>query len=148
MAELWKTPRVVPSLIYNDVPSAVDFLTRAFGFRERAESRLTGKGFCIAWMEVGEGQLSLNTPNSGNESPETVGKSTQTVKIYVDNLDRHFEQAKSAGAKILSGIEEGFWGGRFYRAEDPEGHRWEFSQVGRELASHLWKVPPGIKLGA
>jgi uncharacterized glyoxalase superfamily protein PhnB len=69
------------------------------------------------------------------------------VKVYVDDVDRHLERAKSAGAKIVSDIEEGFWGGRYYRAKDPEGHLWEFSQAGRELSADQWKLPPGIKMG-
>lgn len=35
-SKLWRIPAVVPALSYEDVPSAVEFLTRAFGFRERS----------------------------------------------------------------------------------------------------------------
>ena len=34
-----------------------------------------------------------------------------------------------------------FWGGRSYHAIDPEGHRWEFLQIGRELAPEHWSLP-------
>lgn len=49
------------------------------------------------------------------------------VLVYVDDLDAHYEQAKAAGARILSEIEDGP-PGRRYRAEDLEGHRWFFFQ--------------------
>ena len=45
--------------------------------------------------------------------------------VYVDNIDEHYERAKSAGAVILSEPEDG-GPGRRYRAEDIEGHRWMF----------------------
>lgn len=145
---LWNTPRIVPSLAYEDVPRAVEWLTRAFGFRERSEARLTGGGWVLTWMEVGDGLIHLGTAGGHDvHTPKTVGKVTQSLKVYVDAIDRHFEQAKAGGAAIISEPEDGFWGGRIYRAKDHEGHHWEFSQLGRELDSKEWKLPPGIKMG-
>jgi uncharacterized glyoxalase superfamily protein PhnB len=145
---LWRSPQIVPALAYEDVPAAVEWLTRAFGFRERAEARLTGQGFMLTWMELGDGLISLST-TGGHEvhSPKSVGKATQSVKVYVDDIDRHFAQAKAAGATIVSEPTDGFWGGRIYRAKDPEGHHWEFSQIGRDLAATDWKLPPGLQRG-
>ena len=37
------------------------------------------------------------------------------VLVYVNNLDRHFERARTAGATILSAIEEGPPGRRYRR---------------------------------
>ena len=58
---LWHSPTVVPEITYDDVPAAIEFLTRAFGLRERVEARLTGKGFARAFMELGDGLISLST---------------------------------------------------------------------------------------
>ena len=145
---LWKTPQVHPSVVYDDIPKAIEWLSRVFGFRERKEARLTGTGFMLAWMEYGDGLIGLTTPSPNTGSPKKVGKTTQSVKVYVDDVDQHFERAKAAGAKITSERADGFWGGRFYRASDCEGHSWEFSQLGQDLDARDWKVPPGIKLGA
>jgi uncharacterized glyoxalase superfamily protein PhnB len=148
-SRLWQSPRVVPGIAYDDVPKAIEWLTSAFGFRERSESRLTGKGFVLTWMEIGDGLISISSAG-GHEvySPRTAGKVTQSVKVYVEDVDRHYETSKAAGAGIVSEIEEGFWGGRYYRASDLEGHLWEFSQMDRELSADQWKRPPGIKIGA
>jgi PhnB protein len=148
--KLWRTPIVVPSLSYEDVPAAVEFLTRAFGFRERAASRLTGNGFVLAWIEVGDNALiALSTPGGhGRQSPRTAGAITQSVKVYVDSIDRHFARARAAGATVISEPSDKFWGGRIYEAKDIEGHYWEFSERDRELDSTEWKLPPGIRLGA
>ena len=146
--KLWNSPRVVPSLVYEDVPGAIEWLSRAFGFRERADARLTGHGFVLAWMEVGDGLITLGTSGGHDvRSPKSVGQTTQSVKVYVDDIDRHFERAKAAGASVVSELEDGFWGGRFYRARDHEGHQWEFSQIDREWAAEEGKLPPGIKRG-
>ena len=80
----------------------------------------------------------LATPSPNYQSPKrhrencaaarrwsTVPYIIDGVLVSVDDLDRHFARAKSAGATILSEIEEGP-PGRRYRAEDLEGHRWFF----------------------
>jgi uncharacterized glyoxalase superfamily protein PhnB len=147
--KLWKSPRVVPSLAYDDVPKAIEWLARAFGFVERADARLTGDGFCLAWMEIGDGLIGLGTSGGhGNRSPRSDGRMSQTVKVYVDDVDAHHARAKAAGAEIVEEPADRFWGGRIYRARDHEGHLWEFSQIDRELDASLWKLPPGIRRGA
>jgi len=147
--KLWQSPTVVPEIAYDDVPAAIEFLTRAFGLRERVEARLTGNGFVRAFMELGDGLISLSTAGGhGHQSPRAGGATTQSVKCYVDGIDRHFAQAKANGATIISEPTDEFWGGRIYRAMDPEGHYWEFSERDRELAASEWKLPPGVKLGA
>jgi len=148
-AKLWHAPTVVPTLSYEDVPAAVEFLTRAFGFRERAGARLTGNGFVLAWMDVGDALVTLSTSGGhGRTSPRIAGAITQSVKVYVDGIDQHFARAKAAGATVISEPADKFWGGRIYEAKDHEGHYWEFSERGRELDSTEWKLPPGIKMGA
>jgi uncharacterized glyoxalase superfamily protein PhnB len=99
-------------------------------------------------MELGEGLISLSTAGGHDvRSPKSVGNATQSLKVYVDDIDRHFAQAKAAGATIISEPEDGFWGGRIYRARDPEGHHWEFSQIGWDLAATDWKLPQGLQRG-
>ena len=146
--KLWKAPELVPSLAYQDVVKAVDWLERAFGFRERSEARLTWAGGCRAFMEIGNVLINLSTAG-GHElhSPASGGSVHVALKVYVDDVDRHFQRAKAAGATIVSELEDGFWGGRIYRAKDLEGHHWVFSQKGRDLASENWRLPPGLKRG-
>lgn len=145
---LWKTPQIHPTIVYDDIPQAIEWLSRVFGFREREEARLTGTGFVLAWIEYGDGLVGLTTSSPQAGSTKEVGKTTQSVKVYVDDVDQHFKQAKAKGASIVSELADGFWGGRFYRARDCEGHLWEFSQLGKDLDARDWKVPPGIKRGA
>ena len=143
--ELWTAPDIVPSLAYEDVPKAVEWLSRAFGFRERAGARLSWAGGALTWMELGDGLISLSTVGGHDlRSPKSIGGVSQCLKVYVDDVDQHFERAKVAGAAIICEPEDGFWGGRIYRAMDLEGHHWEFSQRGRDLAARHWRLPPGV----
>jgi uncharacterized glyoxalase superfamily protein PhnB len=131
-------PAVIPMLSYEDGYAALDWLAKAFGFRER--TRMVGPDGRLAHgeLETGDGLIMLATPTPEYESPKhhrehceqarkwsAVPYIIDGVLVYVADLDAHFARAKAAGAIILSGIEDGP-PGRRYRAEDPEGHRWFF----------------------
>jgi uncharacterized glyoxalase superfamily protein PhnB len=147
-SKLWKAPDLVPSLAYQDVIKAVEWLERAFGFRERSAARLTWPGGCTTWMELGNVLINLSTAGGHElQSPGSGVVLSVALKVYVDDVDQHLLQARTAGATIVSELEDGFWGGRIYRAKDLEGHLWEFSQSGRDLAAEHWRLPPGLKRG-
>jgi uncharacterized glyoxalase superfamily protein PhnB len=134
--DLWQTCRLAPGVAYEDVPRAIEWLAGAFGFRERSEARLTARGFVLSWMELGDGLIAISTAGRhGVASPKRLDKTTELVRVYVDDIVWHFQRAKAAGARILTEIQEGLRGGSYYRAMDPEGHLWEFSQIGRDLSA-------------
>jgi uncharacterized glyoxalase superfamily protein PhnB len=143
--ELWNAPDVVPSITYSDLPRAIEWLERVFGFHERSNARLTWRGGGMTWMEVGNSLFHITTPDPTWQ--EGTGSSGFVMKVYVDNVDEHFAHAKVEGARIISEPEDGFWGGRIYRALDLEGHAWEISQRGRDLAPQHWKLHPGLTRG-
>jgi uncharacterized glyoxalase superfamily protein PhnB len=66
-------------------------------------------------------------------SPLNAGGVTQSLMIYVDDVDAHCERARAAGAKIIAEPElhdygDDYWADRSYGALDPEGHMWWMSQ--------------------
>jgi uncharacterized glyoxalase superfamily protein PhnB len=145
---LWRSPGLVPTVACKDVAAAVTWLARVFGFRERGEARLTWSGGCLAWMEIGDALVSLATDGGhGLRSPTSAGGASVGLKVYVDDLDAHYRRAKAEGATIVTEPQDGFWGGRIYRARDLDGHLWEFSQRGRDLDAAEWRLPPGVKRG-
>ena len=54
--------------------------------------------------------------------------------MYVNDVDKHHEAAKAAGATILNPPADQFYGDRTYGAEDPEGHHWSFAQHVKDVA--------------
>ena len=132
------SPPVVPMISYEDGIAALEWLRRAFGFREIARHTTPDGRLSHGEMEAGGGLIMLASPTPDYQSPKrhrehceqarrwsTVPWIIDGVLVYVDHLDRHLAGAKAAGATILSDIEEGP-PGRRYRAEDLEGHRWFF----------------------
>ena len=144
---MWDAPDIVPSITYSDVPRAVEWLERVFGFRERTEARLRWPGGGIAWMEAGDSLFSVTSPDETWGEAPAATPSSFVMKVYVDDIDSHFARAKSEGATIVSEPHDGFWGGRIYRALDHERNRWEISQRDRDLAAERWQLPPGVTRG-
>jgi uncharacterized glyoxalase superfamily protein PhnB len=135
-------PRVTPYLMYEDPAAALDWLAKAFAFRERF--RHTGDEGWVdhAEMEIGDGLLMLAKPGADYRSPRRLGGATALVHVYVDDIHGHFERAKAAGAVIRTEPLEKPYGTIQYSAADPEGHLWLFSEQVREpepewrLAAH------------
>jgi uncharacterized glyoxalase superfamily protein PhnB len=135
-------PGVIPMIAYEDGAAAMDWLARAFGFRER--TRIIGKDGRLSHgeLETDEGVIMLASPTPDYESPRRHRETCEQAKkwsavsfvidgvlVYVRDVAAHYERAKRAGARILSEVESDEYGRR-YRAEDLEGHRWMFMQRG------------------
>ena len=129
---------VIPMISYEDGIAALEWLVKAFGFRERTRLADAEGRLMHGELDVGGGLIMLASPTPDYEGPKrhrevcerarkwsSVPWVIDGVLVHVDDLDGHFERAKAAGATLLSEIEEGP-PGRRYRAEDLEGHRWFF----------------------
>jgi uncharacterized glyoxalase superfamily protein PhnB len=124
---------VVPILIYADVAKAIDWLSQAFDFKERL--RVERQGIIgHAQLIVADGAVILGRQGAEYHAPRP-GEVQQYVHVTVENVDAHFERAKKAGARIVQPPHDMPFGERQYTAEDPEAHRWAFSQ-------HIADVPP------
>jgi uncharacterized glyoxalase superfamily protein PhnB len=148
------TPTFVPAVFYKDPIAAIRWLERAFGFEvaalitdpegKLAHSELTFKGGSL--NVGGEWEGAIVGP-ARMRSPATVeGINTQFVRIHLaDGLDAHCETARAAGAQILDPPTDQFYGSRTYRAMDPEGHVWNFSQEVREVSAEEMEKATGLK---
>ncbi len=120
---------VTPYLLYEDGEAAVEFLTRAFGFRE--VDRQTGAaGGMHVELEVGpDGSIVyLGQAGPGFKGPAEVG-GTSLVYILVDDVDAHHERAQAEGATIVEELVDLPFGHRRYTCDDPQGHEWSFATV-------------------
>jgi uncharacterized glyoxalase superfamily protein PhnB len=136
-------PDVIPMIAYEDGPKAMDWLSRAFAFKERVRMVTPEGRLSHGEMEAGDGVIMLATPSPAYEGPkkhrdgcEQARKWSEVpyiidgVLVYVPDVAAHYKRAKEAGARILSEIDEDERSKR-YRAEDLEGHRWMFMERSR-----------------
>jgi uncharacterized glyoxalase superfamily protein PhnB len=135
------TQRAVPMISYPDVGSAVDWLTKAFGFREVGDRFTDDAGWVTqAILDLDGAEVMVGWPGPDYEDPARhaewcdrarkwldVPWVVDGVLVYVDDVEAHCEQARSAGAHIIRGPED-VPVGRLHTASDPWGHRWMFMQ--------------------
>lgn len=131
-------PRVMPSLRYEDVAAALAWLADAFGLEEHL--RWTGEDGVVrhAEMRLGDAFVELSSASEENPTPKALRAASGALVVLVDDVDAHLARARSRGASIVSEPEDRPWGLRQYTAEDPDGHRWEFSQFLRHVPPEDW----------
>ena len=131
------TAPVVPILIYPDVGRAIDWLCRAFGFRERL--RAAGRDGVVshAQLVAGAGDIMIGRAGGPFSAPPP-GHVHQYVLVTIDDVDRHFEHAKASGAEIIQPPEDMPFGARHYTASDPDGHWWTFQQNIADVHPSAW----------
>jgi uncharacterized glyoxalase superfamily protein PhnB len=94
-----------------------------------------------AEMESADGVVLLGCPSPDYRNPAALGNATQSLYVFVDDVDAHFREAKAAGARILDEPADQFYGDRRYGAQDPEGHVWYFAQHVRDVAPEDMRPP-------
>ena len=120
---------ITPYLYYEDVGAALAFLSKAFGFKKFGASMSGPDGKVNhAAMKLGDAMVMMGYPGPAYKNPRRLGEATQSLYINIDNVDKHCERARKAGAKIIEEPKDTAYGARRYGAEDPEGHHWFFAE--------------------
>ena len=117
---------------------ALAWLTKAFGFVEHYRFGEPGGRVNGAQMHLGDAWIMLNSARPGSASPAQAGHQTQSLTVFVDDVDAHCERAKLTGAKIVEDLHETAYGERQYGVEDLEGHHWLFSRHARDVDPAEW----------
>jgi uncharacterized glyoxalase superfamily protein PhnB len=126
---------VLPHIVYNDVEAAIEYLTRVFGFAEHYRYGNPAQG---AQLLLGRACIMIRTAREDSNSPGVLGKWTQSLTVFVDDVDEHFAWARNAGAVIVEELHETEYGERQYGAVDPWGHHWLFSRHTRDVDPQDW----------
>ena len=137
--------RITPYIDYENVPAAIDWLSKAFGFREVL--RWTDEDGRVGHAEITLGpdaNVMLGGP-AGYRDP--IGTTQyQVLSCQVDDVDAHFERAKAAGATIERVPTDEPYGIRTYRCLDPFGRAWWFYTAIRQVEPEEWgavRAPDG-----
>jgi uncharacterized glyoxalase superfamily protein PhnB len=140
-------PRVSAAVFYEDPKKAIDWLVRAFDFEVRMKVEGDDGSIVHSELVYGEGVIMVassggnkahaeaaNRDTSHQKSPRALaGATTQSLMLYVDDVEAHCARAREAGAKIsvepkTSDYGEEYWSDRGYEAIDLDGHHWWFMQ--------------------
>src|SRR6478672_6660999 len=123
------TTAVWPCLSYRDAHGAIEFLSKAFGFEERAAYAREDDPSVIEHAQ-------MNWPLGGGIMFGSAGKDdspfgqrvpgNDSVYVVCDNPDELFERAIGAGAELVRGLRDEDYGSRGFTVRDPEGNLWSF----------------------
>lgn len=129
------TNTVLPHIAYCDLDKAIPWLTSVFGFQEHYRY---GDPMSGAQMRFGDVSIQLFRAKQGYSSPSRLGAGTQSLTIFVEDIETHFARSKSAGAKIVEELHETVYGELQYGVLDLEGHLWLFSRHALDVAPEDW----------
>src|SRR5262249_17087773 len=105
---------LTPYIIVDGAARAIDFYARAFAPRE--VMRVDGPNGRIghAELEIAESKIMLadQFPDFGAHPPGHYGGSPVSLHLYVADVDATVARAVSAGAIIVSAVEDQFYGDR------------------------------------
>jgi uncharacterized glyoxalase superfamily protein PhnB len=132
---------VVPILVYEDVGKAIDWLCDTFGFKERLRAALPGGSVVHAQLDIAESTVMLGRQGAEFRPPRP-GEVSQYVVVHLQGVDGHFEHARQRGARVVKPPANMPFGERQYTVEDPEGHRWTFSESVADVALEDWGATP------
>lgn len=128
---------VTPYLIVTDAARLIDFYRQALGAQKLL--RMPGPGGSVMHAEIRIGDsivmLGDEPPDKADcRSPRSAGARTASLYLYVPDVDRSFQRAAAAGARVVTEPTDMFWGDRIGTIEDPAGHQWT-------LATHKEDLP-------
>jgi len=122
---------VTPTLVLKDAAKAIDLYTKAFGAKEnyRMECPETHK-IMHACIEIGDSKVFL-----ADEMPEMcAATAASSFYLYMPDVDASFAQAKKAGFKETSPVQDMFWGDRTGSMTDSYGIRWTIATHKRDVS--------------
>lgn len=108
-----------------DARSAIEFYKRAFDAVELYRGESPSGRIDHAELRIGDSSLVLTEPSEGHplaspaQSQASVG-----LRLYVEDVDKHFAQALELGAREFSAVSDLFYGDRSGTLVDPFGHVW------------------------
>jgi len=127
---------VTPALTVRNASEAIEFYKKALGAQELM--RMTNPEGHIGHAEIKIGDsiifIGEEIPQMGVKSPQTLGGTSGSLYLYVEDVDKSFRQAIQAGGKEKMPVTEMFWGDRYGQFIDPYGHTWGISTRVKDLS--------------
>jgi PhnB protein len=117
---------VTPYLIIKGAAGALEFYKKAFGATELYRMQQPDGRIGHAEIRIGDSRVMLadEVPEMGFRSPQSLGASSVSILLYVEDVDAMACKAAAAGAKVIRPVQDQFYGDRSGTFTDPYGHVW------------------------
>ncbi|BBB62127.1 hypothetical protein UNDKW_3854 [Undibacterium sp. KW1] len=113
-------------LIIKGAAAALEFYAAAFAANELVRLDDGNGKIMHAEISIGDALLMLadEFPDMGYRGPQSLGGSSVSIHLYVDDVDAVFGRAVELGAKAAMPVADQFDGDRRGTLIDPFGHVW------------------------
>jgi uncharacterized glyoxalase superfamily protein PhnB len=130
---------VLPHVSYRDLPTAIDWLAKHFGFVEQYHyvDTTTGK-IAGAQLKLSNAYIMAHAAKANASTPAELGYNLQSLTIFFDDVDAHHRKVKSTGIRLVEQLHQTVYGELQYAVQDLEGHLWIFSQHAKDLNPDEW----------
>jgi PhnB protein len=120
---------ITPSFCVDGAQEFISFIKEVFDAQERFKMEGPGGKIMHAELSIGDSTLMV-----GEAMPQWPAKSN-SLYVYVDDVDATYERALKAGATSVRAPENAFYGDRNSSVQDSFGNLWG-------IATHIEDVPP------
>jgi uncharacterized glyoxalase superfamily protein PhnB len=124
---------VLPHVRYRDLPTAIDWLVKHFGFVEQYHYTDSATGqISGAQLRLANAYVMVHPVKAPNASAPV------ELTIFFDDVDAHHRKVKATGIRLVEQLHETVYGELQYAVQDLEGHLWIFSQHAKDLSPDQW----------
>lgn len=127
---------VTPYLTVRDAAHAIAFYGEAFGAEVVHRTTMPDGRLLHAELAIGPSRIMLSEEMEEWDmaGPKKLGGTPVTLQLFFEDVDAAWERALDAGAEVVHGLMNAFWGDRYGTLLDPFGHRWGLGQRIEDLS--------------
>jgi uncharacterized glyoxalase superfamily protein PhnB len=122
---------VLPHITYSNLAQSFDWLATTFGFVGHYRYGDPVQG---AQLHHGSAFLMVNAARPGRSSPAQLGSDTQSLTVFIEDVELHYSCARAAKANIVEELHETEYGELQYGVKALEGHRWLFARRAHDVS--------------
>ena len=123
---------VTPYLTVRNARAAIAFYTAAFGARQKLLLEEQDGRIGHATLAIGPAEIYLADEHPEFENvvgPQTLGGTSVTLDLEVDDVDASVERAIAAGAELIRPPDHPTSGVQAGKVRDPFGHVWLITRI-------------------
>ena len=127
---------ITPQLTLDNAAQTMDWYKKALGAEEVSRSVGPDGKIMHAELKIGDSIIMLGGEQAekGCSSPQKLGGTPVSLYLYVEDVDKAFNRAASAGVTVIMPVADMFWGDRCGQFVDPFGHRWSLATHKEDLS--------------
>ena len=126
---------ITPYLRIQGASEAIEFYRRALGATEVMRMPMPDGRIGHAELRIGSSVIMLadEFPEMNIRGPKSLGGTSVSFCLYLDDVDKAFKRAVDAGATVSRPVQDQFYGDRSGTVIDPYGHEWTIATHKEDL---------------